>query len=41
VLVEPFRLDAEGCLAVPQRPGLGVEPDPEKLRRHSRELTAA
>ena len=40
VLTEPFRLDAEGCLVVPQGPGLGVEPDPDRLRRHSRELKA-
>ena len=39
VLAELFRLDADGCLPVPQRPGLGVEPDPEKVRRHGRELT--
>jgi D-galactarolactone cycloisomerase len=30
---EPFRLDADGCLAIPGRPGLGIEIDPEKLKR--------
>ncbi len=35
-LAEPIRLDpADGCMAVPQRPGLGVELDEEKLRRYA------
>jgi D-galactarolactone cycloisomerase len=29
----PFRLDADGCLPVPDAPGLGVAIDREKLRR--------
>jgi D-galactarolactone cycloisomerase len=28
----PFRLDADGCLPVPDAPGLGIEIDREKLR---------
>jgi D-galactarolactone cycloisomerase len=33
-LAEPIKLDpADGCMAVPQQPGLGVELDEEKLRR--------
>jgi L-alanine-DL-glutamate epimerase-like enolase superfamily enzyme len=31
--VEPFRLDADGCLMIPRQPGIGVLVDPEKLRR--------
>jgi len=30
---EPFLVDDQGLLAIPQKPGLGVEIDPEKLRR--------
>lgn len=33
LLAEPFVLDAEGWLTIPERPGLGVEIDPEKLKR--------
>lgn len=33
--VEPFRLDAEGHLAIPTGPGLGIEIDPGKLQRFS------
>jgi L-alanine-DL-glutamate epimerase-like enolase superfamily enzyme len=29
----PFRLDAEGCLPVPDRPGLGIELDRERLKK--------
>lgn len=32
--VEPFRLDAEGYLEIPQTPGLGIEIDREKLSRY-------
>jgi D-galactarolactone cycloisomerase len=34
---EPFRLDAEGKLAIPTAPGLGITIDPEKLKRFSPE----
>ncbi|MCA9077474.1 MAG: mandelate racemase/muconate lactonizing enzyme family protein [Planctomycetaceae bacterium] len=30
---EPFRLDDEGLLTIPQGPGLGIEIDPAKLRQ--------
>jgi L-alanine-DL-glutamate epimerase-like enolase superfamily enzyme len=30
---EPFRLDAQGCLTIPQKPGLGIAIDPDKLKR--------
>ena len=30
---EPFIIDADGCLQIPDRPGLGVEIDPAKLKR--------
>ncbi len=33
ILTEPFRLDADGLLTIPSGPGLGVEIDPEKLKR--------
>ena len=35
-LKEPFTFDSEGRLTVPQKPGLGVEPSPEKVERYSR-----
>jgi L-alanine-DL-glutamate epimerase-like enolase superfamily enzyme len=31
--VEPFEIDAEGFLKIPDRPGLGIELDHEKLKR--------
>ncbi len=31
VLATPFALDAEGMLEIPDRPGLGVEPNPEGI----------
>jgi L-alanine-DL-glutamate epimerase-like enolase superfamily enzyme len=35
-LAAPLRLDpADGCIAVPRGPGLGVELDEEQLRRHA------
>ena len=33
VLTEPFRIDAEGYVQVPQKPGLGIELDEEKLAK--------
>jgi D-galactarolactone cycloisomerase len=33
LLAEPFRLDDQGWLTIPDTPGLGVAIDPEKLRR--------
>jgi L-alanine-DL-glutamate epimerase-like enolase superfamily enzyme len=30
---EPFRLDADGLLTIPEGPGLGIGIDPEKLKR--------
>ena len=35
-LTEPFELDADGCIAVPTGPGLGVEPDPAALQAATR-----
>lgn len=32
---EPFRLDEHGMLTIPDRPGLGIDIEPEKLRRFS------
>ncbi|HEU5116509.1 MAG TPA: mandelate racemase/muconate lactonizing enzyme family protein, partial [Isosphaeraceae bacterium] len=34
---EPFRLDAEGRLTIPDGPGLGITIDPQKLNRYSPE----
>jgi L-alanine-DL-glutamate epimerase-like enolase superfamily enzyme len=31
--VEPFRIDSEGFLEIPTKPGLGIEIDREKLKR--------
>jgi L-alanine-DL-glutamate epimerase-like enolase superfamily enzyme len=30
----PFKLDAEGFLQIPQKPGLGIELNREALKRH-------
>jgi L-alanine-DL-glutamate epimerase-like enolase superfamily enzyme len=34
IVQEPFTLDAEGYLEIPERPGLGVEFDPDKLQKY-------
>lgn len=31
-LDEPVRVDSDGCVLIPSRPGLGAEPDPDALR---------
>ena len=33
IITEPFKVDAEGYLNVPDKPGLGVELDREALKR--------
>ena len=33
IITEPFRLDAEGYLTIPDRPGLGIELNREALAR--------
>jgi L-alanine-DL-glutamate epimerase-like enolase superfamily enzyme len=35
ILREPFALDADGMLPIPDRPGLGVELDPEGVARYT------
>jgi D-galactarolactone cycloisomerase len=35
LLAEPFTLDDDGCLAIPERPGLGLTLDPEKVARYT------
>jgi L-alanine-DL-glutamate epimerase-like enolase superfamily enzyme len=37
LVTEPFRLDSEGRLTTPTRPGLGVEIDADKLKRFCRD----
>jgi len=38
ILAEPFALDAEGWLTIPDKPGLGVVIDREKLARYTPEV---
>lgn len=38
LLAEPFTLDADGCLAIPERPGLGVTLDPARVARYARDV---
>jgi D-galactarolactone cycloisomerase len=40
ILAEPFTLDAEGYLSIPEKPGLGVEIDPDKLARYTPDVRA-
>ncbi|MBL8698147.1 MAG: mandelate racemase/muconate lactonizing enzyme family protein [Alphaproteobacteria bacterium] len=40
ITVEPFKLDAEGWLTIPDAPGLGVGIDREKLRRYTDDADA-
>jgi L-alanine-DL-glutamate epimerase-like enolase superfamily enzyme len=40
ILAEPFALDAEGWLTIPDKPGLGVVIDREKLARYTPEVAA-
>ncbi len=35
LLTEPFELDSEGMLTIPESPGLGVNLDPEKVGRYT------
>lgn len=35
ILTEPFRLDSEGYLEIPMKPGIGVDIDPHKVARYS------
>ena len=35
LLTEPFKLDSQGYLEIPQAPGIGVSPDPEKVARYA------
>jgi D-galactarolactone cycloisomerase len=38
MLAEPIRPDADGYLSVPDRPGLGIELDPDAVERYAVEL---
>jgi L-alanine-DL-glutamate epimerase-like enolase superfamily enzyme len=34
---EPIRIDpSDGCMALPQKPGLGVDLDEDKIKRYAR-----
>jgi L-alanine-DL-glutamate epimerase-like enolase superfamily enzyme len=35
LVAEPWRLDEEGCLRIPERPGLGLRLDPDAVARHT------
>ncbi len=35
IITEPFRVDAEGYLPIPDRPGLGIELNREGLKRYA------
>ncbi|MCC7283265.1 MAG: mandelate racemase/muconate lactonizing enzyme family protein [Acetobacteraceae bacterium] len=39
ILREPFALDADGRLAIPDLPGLGVAPDAERIARYTPDIT--
>ena len=34
LVAEPWRLDADGMLAIPDRPGLGIRLDPDAIARY-------
>jgi D-galactarolactone cycloisomerase len=40
LLTEPFKLDGEGNLEIPVKPGLGISLDPEKVARYSPNASA-
>ncbi len=40
ILQQPFTLDGEGYLNIPERPGLGVELDPQKVARYTPDASA-
>jgi L-alanine-DL-glutamate epimerase-like enolase superfamily enzyme len=40
ILKQPFTLDAEGYLNIPDQPGLGVELDPDKVARYAPDAAA-
>lgn len=35
ITTDPWRLDADGMLAIPETPGLGIALDPEKVAKHT------
>ena len=37
IMAEPFALDAEGMLGIPDRPGLGVSLDPDRVAKYAPE----
>jgi L-alanine-DL-glutamate epimerase-like enolase superfamily enzyme len=36
ILAKPFKLDADGMLAIPSGPGLGIELNPDTVERLSK-----
>ena len=40
IFAEPLRIDAEGYVPLPQKPGLGIELDEEKLAKYEQKDTS-
>jgi len=38
ILTEPFMIDSEGCIAVPDKPGLGFDIDEDALKQYGRKF---
>ena len=38
LLTEPIRIDKDGYLRLPDKPGLGIELDPDKMKKYEAEV---
>jgi L-alanine-DL-glutamate epimerase-like enolase superfamily enzyme len=38
LFAEPVRIDADGCVALPDRPGLGLVIDEDQLRKYGEKI---